>query len=268
MPYCNNNGTNIHFLDGGSGLPLILLHGLGSHSKDWHPQYHFFNQCYRVIAIDLRGHGKSDSPQQAYSVPQYASDVLAVMNHLDIHQAHLVGFSMGGMTAFQLAVDAPERIHSLTIINSGPHVDSTNLKIKMLFFLRITIIHLLGMRTLGKLIARNLFPNTDKQALYKEFVEHISQIPKQTYIRTLKSFLGWNVSDKLNRLSMPVLIVAADQDYTPLSKFKAYARLIPNAQLVVIENSRHATPMDQPDKLNQVIDQFLSHPTTPTPQFE
>lgn len=265
MPICNHDGLNIHFKDNGEGAALILLHGLGSHGLDWESQELFFRDDYRIITIDLRGHGDSQLPEQPYTISHSAADVLAVMDQLSIQQAHIVGFSMGGMVAFQLATQTPSRLLSLSIINSGPYVDYSSLKIKCLVKVRLAVIRLLGMKVLGSLIARKLFPSPDQLQLYRKFVDNIAQIPKQAYIFALKSFLGWDVSDKIHLLSMPVLIIAADQDYIPLATTIEFTQLIPDAQLTVIENSRHATPMDQPDKLNQVLQQFLINLTPATP---
>lgn len=103
----------------GDGAPLLLIHGLGSSTLDWAPQVAHFSERFRVITLDVRGHGRSDKPPGPYSVPIFAGDLVELLDALHIESAHLAGISMGGMIAFQLAVDAPQRVRSLTIVNSG-----------------------------------------------------------------------------------------------------------------------------------------------------
>ncbi|NHO65569.1 alpha/beta fold hydrolase [Aestuariicella hydrocarbonica] len=241
----------------GQGEALVLLHGLGSRLEDWRAQTAYFSKSYKVIAVDFRGHGHSDKPSGPYSIPMFADDILHLLDQLGVDQFHLAGFSMGGMTAFQLAVNQPQRLKSLTIINSSPCVPYQTLSEKMTVWGRLGCIHLLGMARLGKLIGRNLFPRAEQKPLYDEFLATMKHNDVEAYIHSLKSFLGWDVTSRLHRLSMPVLVVSADHDYTPVSHKQRYCEHIPNCQLHVIEDSRHATPLDQPERLNGVVDAFL-----------
>jgi 3-oxoadipate enol-lactonase len=258
MPYCSTNGINLFYQDQGKGAPLLFLHGLGSSSEDWKMQIEAFAKDYRVIAIDVRGHGRSDKPEGPYNIPLYASDIRNLLDTLAIERFHLVGFSMGGMISFQLAVNMPARIKSLIIVNSAPAVPYNTLKEKLEIFLRLATIHTLGMNMLAKLIGKRLFPESQQKVLYQQFIERMKYNPKHTYIQVLKSILGWDVRPELSDLQMPVLIISADNDYTPVSYKQEYQQLISNSSLVVIEDSRHATPNDQPEKLNQEVFHFLS----------
>ncbi len=258
MPYCSTNGINLFYQEQGKGEPLLLLHGLGSSSKDWKAQADAFAKSYRVITIDIRGHGLSDKPEGPYSIPLYASDIRNLLDHLNIERFNLVGFSMGGMISFQLAVDIPERINSLVIVNSAPAVPYNTLKEKLEIWFRLATIHTFGMKNLAKLIGKRLFPEPQQKALYLQFIDRMKHNPKKTYIQVLKSILGWDVRSELADLQMPVLIVTADNDYTPISHKQEYQQFISKASLVVITNSRHATPNDQPEKLNQEVFHFLS----------
>jgi len=258
MPLVNCGDIEIHYQDTGLGEVILLVHGLGSSGEDWRPQIDYFSRDYRVIAVDCRGHGLSEKPDQAYSVELYCQDILSLLNHLDIERFHVVGISMGGMIAFQLGVDEAQRVETMTIINSAPAVPYESYKMKFAVFFRIACIHLFGMKKLAGIVGKKLFPQADQSDLVDAFRLSYSKIPSGIYIRALKSFLGWSVIDKVKNLTMPCLIVAADEDYTPVSTKQAYVDLMPSAELVVIENSRHATPIDQPEKLNAVIELFLS----------
>ena len=116
MPTLHTNGINLKYDEQGQGEPLLFLHGLGSQGEDWGFQVPFFAPHYRVVTVDLRGHGESDKPAGPYSVSMMADDVVGLLDALKIESAHIVGLSMGGMIAFQLVVDKPERVRSMVIV--------------------------------------------------------------------------------------------------------------------------------------------------------
>src|SRR5580693_1022702 len=118
MPTARVNGIEVYYEQAGEGPPVLLLHGLGSSTRDWEYQTPELARAYRVIAVDVRGHGRSSRPPGPYSVSQFAEDAVALLRSLDAAPAHVIGLSMGGMIAFQMAVDHPEAVRSLAIINS------------------------------------------------------------------------------------------------------------------------------------------------------
>src|SRR5947207_2466572 len=117
MPTIQANGVDLYYEVHGSGEPVLLIHGLGSSTRDWAPQVPALSQRFQVIAFDVRGHGRSAKPKQRYSVKLFAADTAALIRTLDIAPAHVIGISMGGMIAFQLAVEAPQLVRSLVIVN-------------------------------------------------------------------------------------------------------------------------------------------------------
>src|SRR5439155_12833482 len=97
----------------------------GSSKRDWEPQVAELAKTYRVITVDLRGHGQSDKPAGPYTIPEFAADVAGLLESLHASPAHIVGLSLGGGVAFQLAVNYPALLKSLTIVNSGPSMGGT-----------------------------------------------------------------------------------------------------------------------------------------------
>ncbi|MEZ4594874.1 MAG: alpha/beta hydrolase [Chloroflexota bacterium] len=126
MPTINLENISLYYEEQGAGEPLILLHGLGSDGRSWEYQRPSFAQQFRVIVVDVRGHGRSAKPLGPYSVPQFANDIFALLDYLQIDRFHLLGLSMGGMIGCQMAQDQPERFLSLTIVNSGPELVAQN----------------------------------------------------------------------------------------------------------------------------------------------
>jgi len=115
----------------------------------------------------------------------------------------------------------------------------------------------MSMQKIGEFIGERLFPEPH-QAHYKElFVQQMGENDPQAYKAATNALLGWSVRSQLDRIQCPVLVISGDMDYTPVANKEAYVREMPTARLLVIENSRHATPIDQPDAFNTAVLDFL-----------
>src|SRR5688572_14441462 len=122
MPSFVQEGRSLAYSLIGVGSPVVMIHGLGSGRRDWGLQVDCLAQSFCVMTLDLRGHGESSAAPEPYVMSDLANDVSALIRHLALGPCHVVGLSLGGMIAFQLAVDAPQLVRSLTIVNSGPEV--------------------------------------------------------------------------------------------------------------------------------------------------
>lgn len=259
MPVCTVRDLDVYYEITGAGQPLLLIHGLGSCTQDWKQQVVFFSQYFQVITFDLRGHGQSGKPSGPYSISLFAEDTAELLKTLDITRAHVVGISLGGMIAFQLAVNHPELVNSLVIVNSGPAVPADTFKQRIPLYLRLVMIHLLGLRKMAEKLGKHLFPKPEQAQLRQDFVERLAQNNKHTYLAALKAiFAGWSVADQLGDIQCPTLVLAAAQDYTPVALKEAYAAAIPKAELVVIPDARHALPLERPETFNETLAAFLS----------
>lgn len=260
MAFFEHDDCSLHYEEYGQGDPLVLVHGLGSSSRDWEHQIPAFAAHYRVIVVDVRGHGRSDKPRERYSIAGFSSDIVALIEHLNLGPVHLLGLSMGGMIGFQLAVDHPQLLRSLCIVNSAPEVKVRSANDAWQYGKRWALARLLSMATLGKAIGQNLFPKPEQGDLRRKAAERWAQNDKRAYLASFDAIVGWGVQERLSRISCPTLIISADRDYTPVALKEAYVKLIPNAHLVVIDNSRHATPLDQPEVFNRTVLEFLNNP--------
>lgn len=271
MGFLNSAGQRLHYVDAGQGEAVLLLHGLGSCVQDWAAQIEALRGRFRVIALDLRGHGASAPATGAYVMRDLAHDAAGLMTQLGIAHYQVVGFSMGGMVAFELALLCPAQVRRLVIVNSGPRM-AGDWRTRLQLHLRLAIICLLGLRRLAGMIGRRLFPLPAQAHLLESFTRRLAQMDVASYCHAVRAIGAFSVESQIAALVMPVLVVSADQDYTPVAAKAAYARQLANAELVVIENSRHATPIDQPDALNRVLLNFLQpadqNPTrAPTPSL-
>ncbi|MGN2431575.1 alpha/beta fold hydrolase [Pseudomonas syringae] len=257
MAFFEHDECTLHYEEYGQGAPVLLLHGLGSSCQDWEYQIPALAAHYRVIVMDMRGHGRSDKPHERYSIQGMSNDVEALIEHLRLGPVHVVGLSMGGMIGFQLAVDQPELLKSLCIVNSAPQVKVRSLGDLWQWARRWTLSRVVGMTTLGHALGKRLFPKPEQAELRRKMAERWSKNDKRAYLASFDAIVGWGVEHRLARITCPTLIIAAEHDYTPVSLKEDYVKRLPNARLVVISDSRHATPLDQPEPFNRTLLEFI-----------
>lgn len=257
MPILNLDDIDLYYEVVGEGAPLLFVHGLGSSSRDWEKQVGFFANRYQVITFDVRGHGKTSKPPGPYSIPLFAEDTAKMLKALKVGPAHVVGISLGGMIAFQLAISQPEVVKSLVIVNSGPAFVVRTLKERMQVWQRFLIVRLLGMRKMGEVLSERLFPEAEQEELRGVFVERWAENDRRAYREAMRAIVGWSVEDEIEGIRCSTLVIVAEGDYTPVAEKKAYAERMARAELVVIEDARHALPAERPEKFNAVLEAFL-----------
>ena len=258
MPVMLINNIKLNYQVNGEGQPLVFIHGLGSSETDWEYQVGEFSKNFKVITMDLRGHGNSEKPKGPYSMATFAADIAGLLKGLQIESAHVVGLSLGGGVAFQLTLDYPGLVKSLTIVNSFPELVIRSFKDRLNVWQRFAIVRLLGMKKMGEVLSTRLFPKEEQASIRDLFVQRWSENDPRAYQDSMRAMIGWSVVDRLSTIKCPTLIISADYDYTSVESKKEYTRMIPGASLVVITDSRHATPVEQPEQFNQVLLKFLS----------
>jgi 3-oxoadipate enol-lactonase len=261
MPKLRANGIDLYYEVTGKGQPLIFIHGLGDSTQTWEKQVTFFSKSYEVVTFDVRGHGQSDKPAGPYSIALFTEDTAGLIRDLQIAPAHVVGLSLGGMIAFQLAVSDPVLLRTMTIVNSGPAMILRTFKQRFEIYRRLFLIRALGMRTMGNFISGRLFPRKEQAGLRSLVADRIAQNDKRAYLDSTRALVGWSVAEQLSAISCPTLVISGDRDYTPVPLKEAYVAKIPRAELVVIKDSGHVSHLDQTEEFNKVLLAFLSRNT-------
>ncbi len=257
MPKQKVKDIEMYYEITGEGDPLLLIHGLGSSIRDWEEQIPVFSKKFQVIAVDLRGHGKTDKPKGPYSIKMFAEDIAELLNNLENKQVNILGISLGGGVALQFAVDYPDFVKSLIIVNSTSEVRVDSFKQKREFIKRTFIIKLVGMKKMGEVLAPRLFIKPEQEEKRIKLIERWAENDKKAYLAALYTLKGWSVQDKLNSILSPTLVIGSDEDYTPSSIKEEYTALIPNAKFVEVEDARHALPMEKPEEFNEIVMKFL-----------
>ncbi|GAA4313561.1 alpha/beta hydrolase [Pontixanthobacter gangjinensis] len=254
-----NNGISLEYLDQGEGEVVLLLHGLGSTRADWDFQKDAFSEDFRIIAPDLRGHGNSSRPsgKDAYGIPKCAEDMKLLLESLGISSCMVVGFSMGGAVAFQMAAEYKDLVSKLVIVNTAPDFNALGEMGEQMIKDRTQLLRSEGMEAMAAKVSEGMFPEEKQKHLRKIFFERAHQNDLDAYYHSFITLMGWGIGEKIRNIEVPALVVASDMDYTPVDLKKSYAEKMPDAKVVVIQNSRHGVTMDQPEQFNKAVLKFL-----------
>ena len=261
MPYAELPGVRLHYEEAGAGPPLVLLHGIGASRQDWEFQVPAFARRFRVITPDLRGFGQSERSGN-YSVATFAGDIWALLDQLKIERFNLIGHSMGGAVALQMAVDRPQRIERLIAADTLPSFQTNTFGKRILFAYRYLMMGVFGPQRLSRAVAGKLFPEPHQQALRDRATAGGLANDRTVYLETLRQLLGWSVLEQLQCLTMPVLVVAAEHDYFPVPDAERFAAALRDARLKIFAGMHHALPLEAPQAFNAAVLRFLSGQAT------
>jgi pimeloyl-ACP methyl ester carboxylesterase len=244
---------------GHAGPPVVLLHGLGSSSADWPAQHAALEPRYRVVAVDLPGHGGSPLPRGPLTIERMAGAVAAVLDRLDAGPAHVLGLSLGACVALRLALGTPGGVRSLTLVNPFARVQMTGAADLARLGLRLILLGAAPMATVAAHVAGRLFPWPEQRALYESAVASLAATPRRAYFAAMRALAQFDARGQIGAIRQPTLIVSGDRDTSvPMAAKLALAAAIPRAHLLVIPASGHATPHDQPEAFNRALLAFLA----------
>nr|ABN58716.1 esterase [uncultured organism] len=238
--------------------PVLLLHGLGSAGADWFFQFEALSGAgFRVLAPDLRGFGRSSAPPKI-TVKAMADDTAIFLKKLNAHPAHVVGISMGGTVALQLALDHPELVSKLVLVNTFARLKFTSPKEVLYLLTRLLVASLMGPEKQAEMVARRVFPHPGQETLRNNLRQRILHTNPYSYRSALQSLQKFDVSHRLKELKMPVLVITGAEDTTvPPKVQEEMAKAIPNARHVVVEGSGHGIIADNPQTFNRILIEFL-----------
>jgi 3-oxoadipate enol-lactonase len=262
MAFFRDAEHSIHYLERGSGEPLLLIHGLGSSGADWAFQVTALQSRYRLIVPDLPGSGHSAPPRGGYSIEGFAAALWKLLDHLGIAKTNVVGFSLGGAVALEMAANRPRCIPKLALINSLATYRPHSVRKWMETHISANLVRMLGMPRAAWLVAARLFPESWQKAMRAHTAAALGAVPATAYLGMGLALARWAILDRLDSLGSEVLIIAAENDYTPLAEKVALAKQL-EAQIVIIRGSRHGTPFDSVDATNACLAAFLADQPLP-----
>lgn len=256
MPHVEVDGSKLYYEESGQGPALVLLHGLGSSAEDWEYQIPEFSRHYRVIAMDLRGFHRSSRGTGAMSIARFAADVRNLLDQLDVDRFYLIGYSMGGAIALQLALDHPGAVIKMVISNSVPSFRPRTLKQHFEVFYRQIVMTLLGPVRLSRIGAQRMYPGEHQAELREKSAERGAR-NGPSYLQSLRALTRWSVLDRLHELRMSVLVLAAEYDYFTREDMLQFAHALPKGRFHLFPGTHHGLPLESPNAFNAVVRKFL-----------
>lgn len=253
--------------EGKPGSPSVVLSsGLGGSANYWKPQTQaLVDAGWRVVVYDQRGTGRSpEILKRGYTIADMAADVVEIMDISDTQQCHLVGHALGGLVGLQLALDTPERVASLTLINSWAAPNSHSARC---FDARLTLLGSSGVAAYVEAQPLFLYPAAwalrNASQVEAEVAHAIAHFPGEMNMRLrIEALREFNVNARLGEVKQPVLVsVAMDDLLVPWTQSECLAAGLPNATLNVLPHGAHAHNITASEEFNSTLLSFLASQT-------
>src|SRR5262245_8954233 len=242
MAYASVNGLQLYYETHGSGRPLVLLHGgLMTIDLNFGAMLEPLAADRRVIASERQGHCHTADTDRPMTIEAYAGDVVALLDHLEIAEADLFGFSLGGLVASGIALAAPARAGRLIVASAAPHRPPGRESVPLDEARLPTPADFQAMRDSYDKVAPD-------PAHFDEFAARTTEM--------VHTFPGW--TDELRSLRVPTLLVFGDRDFSPLRDVAELVDLLPDVQLAVLPGATHFGLTRRPAELLALIMSFLT----------
>ncbi len=269
MPKATVNGNEYFYEEVGSGVPVVFGHSLLFDRHMWDQQVETLSSGYRCIAYDFLGHGGSSLGPGEYSLEDEAENLHALMSQWGASPAHLVGLSMGGMVNLRLALTHPEDVRSLALLDTSAEEEEAERRPQ--YEGLAAAARARGAESVVDAVVPFFFspgfmqPNPEPVAAFRQQfidsnVDGIEQATKAVTRRT-------SVLDGLPRINLPTLVIVGSEDIaTTPDKAQHIAEGISGARLETIAGSGHMTPLEQPERISQLLSEFLTEVDSASPK--
>ncbi len=251
-------GHRLAFTDEGvrDGVAVVFCHSLGLDSASWDLERDRLGDRFRIVRIDFRGHGRSGAPEPPYRVADLAGDVLAVADHLGIERFHVVGVSLGGLTALWMAINRRHRLLSATLANTGARLGD-----EAIWNARIAAVRQGGMASIvDGVIPRFFAPGFAERepATYAWARDRLLRCDPDGYIGCCCALRDEDLRAELGAVRIPVLIVGSRRDAaSPVGLAEALHAGIGGSELLVLDTPGHVSNLEDPASFGAGLEAFL-----------
>ena len=269
MPYASAaDKTQLYFEEAGTGSPVLFVHEFAADYASWEPQMRQLSRRHRCITFSARGYKPSETPAgETFTYETFRDDVLAVLDHLNIEAAHLVGLSMGAYSSLQAGLHRPERALSLTLAGIGTGSEPERIKA----FRESNEKNARVFETQGSAEAAKIYGQAPNRIAFKVkdprgFEEFMAALARHDAIgsaHTQRGFQGsrpslYEYQDRLKSLKLPVLIICGDEDDSCIQPSLFLKQHIPASGLAMFAKTGHVVNLEEPDLFNQALERFLA----------
>ena len=256
MPFLHRDAIALYVeRRAGRAPPVVLIHGWCCDHRHLAPlAEHFSSQGHAVVSLDLRGHGRSDKPRQAYPIGIFADDVAWCCRELQLHRPVLIGHSMGGIVAYEVAARAPQLPGAIVMLDAA---------VVMPAAVHEAVPHVLGLLSgpdyaahLRDFVAKALFLPSDDVARKANILDAMAAAPQHVMVAAYAG-LGEYDAQAAGRVGVPALYIAADEP-SPRCDMVRLRELLPQLQLGQTVGSGHFCQLEVPEQVQPMIDRFLA----------
>lgn len=238
------------------GPVLVLSHSLGSTMAMWDANLPELEERFRVVRYDTRGHGRSPVPAGPYTIDDLADDVIALLDRLGVAKAHVVGLSLGGMTAMRLAARRPDLVDRMVVLCTSARLGPSSAWRE-----RAELVRTSGTRTVGDAVVARWYTTAYLDAhpeVAAAGVATIAATPPEGYASCCEVIAAMDLRPDLPSITAPTLAIAGAEDpATPPPHLQLIAEGVANGDLLVVDKAAHLASAEQPSKVTRAILQHL-----------
>lgn len=263
MPYVQCNGADLYYEEYGAGTPIVLLHGVMHSLRFFEAQLTGLSDEYRTVALDFRGHGRSEKPELGHTVPQYARDLHAFLEQRDIADAVLVGWSMGAFVSWDYVDQfGTDRIRGLVDIDiEATRFQWDDYDYGLYDFDRLRATLELAQRDPTSIVdefTAQVFADPSEETLRLQFDE-MSRTPASIRSAILFDTLTRDYRRVLPEIDVPMLVCAgAAETRGTVDPVRYVTNLVPDTTFELFEQSGHGPPYEEPERFNRVLRRFVA----------
>lgn len=256
MPKIKIRGVKVYYEKKGVGEPLVFLHCWTGNHSFWKDQVRVFSKEYKCIAVDFPGHGRSEEIEE-YTPEEFSKYIYTLLSKLRIKEATLVGHSLGGMTALKLALEHPQIVKALILID-------TSAKLTRYIFQNVS--------SFGGVIFGHFLPPLIKKGVIdvsaihpltslkirEQIKDEVIKVPNRIVVKVLSGIRAFDVLSRLEEIDKPTLIMVGDLDiFTDLRHAWTLHKGIKSSSLKIIKGAGHMSILEQPEQVNKAMREFM-----------